>query len=95
MSAELDEPVDTEVDGGLGRSTSICPVERRLLTGKELRDMTQKTAYDRQDYALPLSIVRSRGSANDLLVSSIENETTHHGSLFCVGTERTGVSEIG
>ena len=27
MSAELDEPVDAEVDGGLGRSTSICPVD--------------------------------------------------------------------
>ena len=57
---------------------------RRVLRGKELRDVPQKIAYDRQDRALSLPIVGSRGAASDLLVSSIKDETTHHGSLFCV-----------
>ena len=57
--------------------------------------MAQKTACERQDQALPSSIVGTCGAANDPTASSIKNETTHHGSLFCVGTERSGVSEGG
>ena len=44
--------------------------------------MAQKTAYERQDSALSSSIVGSVGSASDQLASSIEDEATHHGSLF-------------
>ena len=57
--------------------------------------MAQKTAYERQDQALPSPIVGTCGAANDPTASSIKKETTHHGSLFCVGTERSGVSEGG
>ena len=57
---------------------------RRVLRGKELIDMAQKTAYERQDQALPSSIDRTCGAANDQSVPSIKNKTTHHASLFCV-----------
>ena len=51
-----------------------------------MRDVAQKTACEREDRALPSSIAGSCGGSSDQSVSSIENETTHHGSLFCVGT---------
>ena len=57
---------------------------RRVLRGKGLKDMAQKTACEQQDQALPSSRVGTCGAASDQLASSLKNETTHHGSLFCV-----------
>ena len=57
---------------------------RRVLRGKGLKDMAQKTACERQDQALPSAMVGTCGLANNQLVSLLKNETTHHVSLFCV-----------